>query len=134
MPKLRQTLHDMIAGACDETSSLTHAQVKELLKLGLMAIRQTKKAVTTPEELSSLWEPSLWEALSKKIASSDRFKTSPGLQTLSKQMAQTASSGNGFKNQKAGGPSKRKLDVIEETEAAESPVKAKRKKMKKSKA
>lgn len=136
MPKLRQTLHDVISSACDDDSaSLTHAQVKDLLKLGLMAVRQTKKVTPTPEELSSIWEPSLWEALASKLATSTRLKSSTGLQTMSKQIAHIISqaSTNGNKTPKTPAPLKRKLDATDE-DAADSSTKIKRKKVKKPKA
>lgn len=132
MPNLCQNLHDVVSSACDEASSLTHAQVKELLKLGLMSIRQTKKVTPTSEELLSLWDQSLWGALASKLAASDRFKASTGLQAMAKQMVQIAA--NGDKDRKTS--TKRKLDAVDKdtAEATDSPANAKRKKVKKPKA
>ncbi|PSS32180.1 hypothetical protein PHLCEN_2v2053 [Hermanssonia centrifuga] len=126
MPGLRNAVQESVRDACSE-ESLTAAQVKELLKLALSAIRQTKR-VASQEQLHTIWEPSSWETLSSALASADRFKSSTALQTMCKQISQLVTEG---KLSKAKAPGKRKVDSLEgEEEVAASPKKVKRKKTK----
>ncbi|THG98713.1 hypothetical protein EW026_g3515 [Hermanssonia centrifuga] len=126
MPGLRNAVQESIRVACSE-ESLTATQVKELLKLALSAIRQTKR-VASQEQLRTIWEPSSWETLSSTLASADRFKSSTALQTMCKQISQLVTE---EKLSKAKASGKRKVDSLEgEEEVATSPKKVKRKKTK----
>ncbi|RDX52694.1 hypothetical protein OH76DRAFT_1399938 [Lentinus brumalis] len=90
VPKLRQAILDTLSNACSATgaTSVQPAQAKEILKLALMAVRQTKRVAQNDAELSSAWEPSKWSDLSGSLASSDRLKASVGLQAMCKQIIQ----------------------------------------------
>jgi DNA polymerase phi len=92
MPSFCRSLYDFACGACNETISLNAHQMKDLLKVGMLAIRQTKRAITSPEKLSLIWKPAVWEELSLKLAASKRFKTSPSLHAMCKQMARISQS------------------------------------------
>ncbi|GBE82630.1 hypothetical protein SCP_0410150 [Sparassis crispa] len=127
IPTLRRSLHDVISNACGDTPTLTPAQMKELLKLGLTAVRQTKRFASSPEEVFSSWDPSTWNVLAGKLAASDRFKSSTGLQTMCKQMAQLASetaqadikakaSSEKSKSNNATVTAKRKVNTLEDVE------------------
>ena len=89
MPKLREAILDTISKACkDESTSLQPAHVKDILKLVLVAVRQTKRLAQNTDELSTIWQPSKWSELSSTLASNDRFKASVGLQAMCKQIVQ----------------------------------------------
>ncbi|KAH9926111.1 DNA polymerase phi-domain-containing protein [Fomitopsis serialis] len=140
-PKLRTALLDVISQACDASdASLTAAQVKELLKLGVLAVRHTRRMSASTEELATVWSPPLWNDLASKLAASPRLKSSTGLQSSCKEIARstgqsakpgadgTAKKGDAEDNTAA---SKRKAGELEE---APGPQKAKHKKAKKAKA
>ena len=152
MPTLRTAIHDTITGACNDTSSsLQSAHVKELLKLALVAVRQTKR-VASGDEAAAAWQPAKWSALSSTLAANDRFKASVGLQAMCKQIvgllqdstkAGTKAQRDKQKSDKKskeekGGTSKRKAEAVDGDEgeegAAESGKKAKHKKARKAKA
>jgi DNA polymerase phi len=79
MARLNATLANFLTEACDEKLTLTAAQMKELFKLGLAAVRQTQRVVSSQDTLRTTWRPSMWDTLHKKVASSERFKTSTAL-------------------------------------------------------
>ena len=139
MPKLRQAILDVLTNACTGESSLTPAHAKEILKLALLGVRQTKRFTSSIEEASSMWEPSKWSELSSKLASSDRFKSSVGLQAMCKQLVQLLQD-SGTAGAKASGKdkaaAKRKASEVaaeDAEEGAASGKKAKHKKARKEK-
>src|ERR1700676_3371591 len=87
MPTFYAGLVDFITKACDEELILTAPQMKDLFKLGLAALRQTHRAVSSQDTLRTIWQPSSWDALHRKLASSERFKASTTLQTMCLQIA-----------------------------------------------
>jgi DNA polymerase phi len=107
MPALRQSLFDFISSACDGTVSLTTRQLKDLFKLGLIAIRQTKRIILTSDKIPVIWQPTIWDELHKKLASSRRFKTSTALQSMCQNMGQMSRASPQLKSE---GASKRKAD------------------------
>ncbi|TCD65622.1 hypothetical protein EIP91_002427 [Steccherinum ochraceum] len=127
MPLLSKSVIDVISDACAD-GSLTAAQAKDVLKLAQSAARQTKRVASGPQEVSSIWQPSRWQALAEKLATSGTLKSSTGLQNTCKQIAQLSESTVIFKS--AQEPSKRKLDASVDDDAARNPS---RKKVKKSK-
>ncbi|KZT74012.1 hypothetical protein DAEQUDRAFT_661194 [Daedalea quercina L-15889] len=140
-PKLRVVLLDVISQACEASdASLTAAQVKELLKLALLAVRQTRH-MCGDQALPTIWEPSLWNDLSSKLAASSRFKSSTGLRLSCKEIAHVSSQlakSSGYSTTKKAGTgdsvaaSKRKAGVLGEDTSG--PQKVKHKKVKKIKA
>ncbi|KAI0781313.1 DNA polymerase phi-domain-containing protein [Trametes elegans] len=136
MPKLRQAIIDTLSNACTGESSLTPAHAKEILRLALVSVRQTKRFASSTDEASSLWEPSRWEELSSKLAASDRFKSSVGLQAMCKQVIQllqdssTAVAKASGKNKAA---TKRKAEEVAVDETAAPGKKVKHKKARKEK-
>lgn len=142
MPKCRQALQDFATQACSDELVATAAQIKDVLRLGLLAIRQTQRVMTSPDSLQDLWKPSVWETLHNKFASSERFKASAALQTLSQQLAQASRGTPNIKskgNRKHDGTetevgqAKRKAAVITDGDGVASTRKAKRKKIQKAK-
>lgn len=130
MTLLRKSLLEAASGACDEKVVWTAAQFKELLKLGLVAARQTQRINRTT--VSEIWQPQSWHSLSGQLAASPRFKKSPGLQKMCEQIVRLSGADAVSKSGKEEGVSaatKRKADAIVETE--ESVVVAKKTKRKK---
>ncbi|EGO20980.1 hypothetical protein SERLADRAFT_452123 [Serpula lacrymans var. lacrymans S7.9] len=136
MTALRHALLDLISSACDERAALTAAQIKELLKLGLLAIRQTTKALSKPSDIETIWDPSSWKNVLERLSSSSRFKSSTALLKMCEQIAKSAKIAspekiNGTNGKE--GSSKRKAGDVSEGEGGGS-KKAKQKRAKKSKA
>jgi DNA polymerase phi len=136
MLSLRQALFDLTSGACNETVSLNTQQMKDLFKVGLLGIRQTKKLMPSSEDVALVWDPSAWDVLSTKLAISSRFKDSSALRTMCKQMAQTSqltplSQPKGAPAEKLA--NKRKLATTGEDEEPTTSKHSKRKKISKSK-
>ncbi|KAI0637371.1 DNA polymerase phi-domain-containing protein [Trametes polyzona] len=141
MPKLRQVIVDTLSTACTGESSLTPAHAKEILKVALVSVRQTKRFASSVEEAASIWEPSKWSDLSSKLASSDRFKSSVGLQAMCKQIVQllqesgTASAKASGKGKDKGAAKRKAEEAVgaDEEAAASSGKRAKHKKARKEK-
>jgi DNA polymerase phi len=89
MLKLRQEMIDIMMSACDEAATLNTAQMKDLLKLAVLAVRQTRRVVPQSENISMIWEPNAWDKLRTKLRSTERFKSSTALHALCEQTIQT---------------------------------------------
>ncbi|KAI0648248.1 DNA polymerase phi-domain-containing protein [Trametes meyenii] len=133
MPKLRQAILDALFNACSGESTLTPAHAKEILRLALTAVRQTKRFASETDKASSVWEPPKWSDLSSKLASSDRFKSAVGLQSMCKQIVQLLQDSNTKASGKDKAVAKRKADEAVVDEGAASGKKAKHKKARKEK-
>ncbi|KAI0933631.1 hypothetical protein AcW1_005407 [Taiwanofungus camphoratus] len=140
---LRCTLYDVMVAACEQTSStLSPPQMKELFKVGLATIRQSKRVSVTPEELSTIWDPPIWTTLASKLAMHGRFKSSTGLQSMCKQMAQMTTPNLATSSQKTSSSTnistdkapKRKVGTLDDGEEVGTSKKAQRKRIKKAKA
>ena len=146
VPKLRKVILETISKACEgDTATLQPSHVKEILKVALVAIRQTKRVSQNSKDLSSAWQPSKWADLSNTLAASDRFKASVGLQAMCKQIVQLlqdsgtagskAQSGKSDKKEKKGATKRKAEETAAEDEgdAADGGKKAKHKKARKAK-
>lgn len=140
VPKLQTVLLDTMSQACEASdASLTAAQVKEILKLALLAVRQSRKACGD-QGLTAVWNAAPWNNLSTKFAATSRFKSSTGLQSSCKEVArlieQSAKSEDApakdGASEDSAAASKRKAGELDE--GAPEPQKAKNKKVKKAKA
>ena len=142
VPKLRKVILETISKACEgDAATLQPSHVKEILKVALVAIRQTKRVSQNSKDLSSAWQPSKWADLSNTLAASDRFKASTGLQAMCKQITQLLqddnSSAKTSEKSKEKATTKRKAeDTVEggEGDATDSGKKGKHKKARKAKA
>jgi DNA polymerase phi len=131
MPSLRQALFDLACAACDGTASLNAQQMRDLLKLAMMAIHQTKK-LAEPEKIPLIWQPVIWDELCEKLLASKRFKNASPLKTTCKRLAQLSQSAAATK---AGSSDKLSTKrKAEEVDGREKPKEVKRKKIKKNKA
>ncbi|KAJ3738836.1 DNA polymerase phi-domain-containing protein, partial [Lentinula detonsa] len=118
---LRQVLLDVITRACSsgQTLILNAVQMREVLKLALLAARQARR--TAPQDVATIWDPSAWSKATDLLLASERFK---GAAQMCKQVVQIASAPQ--KN----APSKRKAQAV--SEGGESaPSEAKKSKRKK---
>ena len=109
---LRTSMLDTAYSACEENEKLTAPQIKELLKLALAGVRHTKRIAPSDEAVKRTWDAAAWEDLAGKLAESERFKTSTGLQTTSRQITQLINKEDGGAGAKAKGK-KRKVDALE---------------------
>ncbi|TFY61434.1 hypothetical protein EVG20_g7059 [Dentipellis fragilis] len=104
MPTLRETLSRTISKACDETST-TPAHLKEVFKLALLGVRQTKRVASKPEDIARTWKPATWTELHTKLGANERLKSSTALVGMCKQiiqMTQIQEGKKGKKNEKSG--------------------------------
>ncbi|KAF9053534.1 hypothetical protein BDZ89DRAFT_1056125 [Hymenopellis radicata] len=88
MTSLRKSLYGLVSNACDEKASLNVAQVKDVLKLALSALRQTLRL--TSIDVDAVWAPKKWQKLSEKLIASPNLKSSPALPSLCLQIVQVA--------------------------------------------
>ncbi|KAJ3512520.1 hypothetical protein NLJ89_g3472 [Agrocybe chaxingu] len=111
MPQLRQLLLELAEDSCGEKDNLSTQQLKELLKLALLAVRQTKRISPTTQ---SIWEPKAWKSLQLKLRNCSRFKASTGLHKMCEQTAHMAegSEKDASKKQSQAPTAKRKADEI----------------------
>lgn len=133
-------LMDFMTKACDGEFIVTAPQMKDLFKLGLAAVRQTQLVTPSQDTLQIIWRPSSWDALHKKLTTSERFKASMALQTMCLQMTKSSKGTNPSKKPKiineendleAVAAVKRKADAGGNDEDTAATRKAKRKKVKK---
>lgn len=101
MPKLRKTILDFINGACHEPVTMTTSQMKDLLKIGLTAIRHTKRVVTSDDAMDHIWPLQELRSLQVKLRESETFKQSTTLQPMCEQMITLAGSSNSTKTKQS---------------------------------
>ena len=129
MPLLRQLLLDIAKDSCSKKINFTASQMKELFKLGLIAIRQTNQI--SPESVGSIWQPQSWTSLQEDLVSS-RFKNSPALHKMCEQIVGMLQKPDAAVKGPANGKQKRGIDEISGEALTEEPKKNKRKKLKSS--
>jgi DNA polymerase phi len=129
MPLLRQFLLDVAKDSCSKNNNFTASQMKELFKLGIMAIRQTNQI--SPENVESIWQPQSWTSLQEDLVSS-RFKNSPALHKMCEQIVRMLQKPDTVMKDSANGKQKRGIDEISGEALTDEPKKNKRKKMKSS--
>ena len=125
---LQQTVLDLANGAVDDEGNLNAGQLKDLLKVVLLCVRQVQKA-TQLSGKPDVWDPSAWSMLHTKLSSSDRFKSSSALLAMCRQVESIALQLKSEARSSEGG--KRKAHEV--TGDASSSKKSDRKKQKKDK-
>ena len=60
--------------------------MKDILKLVLTAIRQTKKIFKNDTEARSLWKSDAWDELLGRLTSSEKYEKATGLHAMCKQI------------------------------------------------
>ncbi|KDN51531.1 hypothetical protein RSAG8_00076, partial [Rhizoctonia solani AG-8 WAC10335] len=87
IPLIRDSLYKTMTTACEQTEhSANTAQVKELLKIALQAVRLSRKIARPTDSISASWDVSAFKKVQEQLASSDRFKGSSAIQSSAKQM------------------------------------------------
>ena len=131
MPLLKELLLDLGQESCSEKGNLTAAQMKEVFKLGLLGVRQTKRL--SPPSTQQIWEPKSWRSLHQNLKTS-RLKASTALQKMCEQVARMSEDApSGKSSAKNANPvaSKRKVEEVNSDDVtATTPKKSKRKKVK----
>lgn len=122
---LQKTILELITLSVDDDHGLSAAQVKDILKLVLSCIRQTRK--TAESSTVQIWDPAAWKALHDQLASSNRFQSSSSVLNMCRQVESIAT------QSKQEGGRKRKAESESETTKADPSIKSNRKKRKKSK-
>jgi DNA polymerase phi len=87
MASLKKSLLMTISSACEEGNGLTTPQMKDLFKLGIVAIRHTQRIDRTL--CQDIWQPDSWRVLCGRLAAS-HFKSSPALQKMCEQLINLA--------------------------------------------
>lgn len=121
---LQKTILGLITLSVDDDRGLSPTQIKDLLKLVLFCIRQTRK--TTEPLTIQVWDPAAWKTLHGQLSSSNRFKSSSSVLNMCRQVESTAAQCK----QAVGGKRKAESDEATETDPSK---KSNRKKQKKSK-
>jgi DNA polymerase phi len=128
MTSLRKSLLDVATNACDEKVTLSAPQLKEVLKLGLVAVRQTQRI--SPKSIGEIWQTDSWIVLSKRLRSC-HFKASPQLITMCEQIALIVGSADGsIPTEKTKKTAKRKAPDSNGVDKPAAAKRAKRKKVK----
>ncbi|KAF8911087.1 DNA polymerase phi-domain-containing protein [Gymnopilus junonius] len=129
MSLLRQLLLDLAKGSCSENAKLTSQQMKELFKLALLAIKQTKRI--SPTSVQSIWEPQSWKDLHELLKTS-RFKASPALKMCEQlvRLLETSEDAEGQQATSKPTTSKRKANEAKNLEVEAGAKPKKRKKVK----
>ncbi|KAJ7489850.1 DNA polymerase phi-domain-containing protein [Mycena galericulata] len=86
MLSFREVLVQAMIDACDEKIVITPQQMKDLLKLGSFGIRQTQR-VASEAQARKIWDPETWDIIGKRLANSERFKGSVGLQKTCQKLS-----------------------------------------------
>ena len=126
MPLLRQFLLDVAKDSCSKNNNFTASQMKELFKLGIMAIRQTNQI--SPQNVESIWQPQSWTSLQEELVTS-HFKNSPALHKMCEQIVRMLQKPDAVMKDPAKGKQKRGIVEISGEALTDEP-KNKRKKMK----
>ncbi|KAI6103557.1 DNA polymerase phi-domain-containing protein [Pisolithus sp. B1] len=125
---LQKTVLELASGAVDDQSSLSASQLKDLLKVVLLCIRQVQKSDSPPRK-TGIWDPAAWNALHVRLAACERFKSSSPLLNMCRQVESVASQLKPPIQNGDGG--KRKADEV--VDITDSSKKSDRKKQRKSK-
>jgi DNA polymerase phi len=128
MTSLHKTLLTVISSACEEERGLTSSQMKDLFKLGIVAIRHTQRIDRTM--CQQIWQPESWHVLSGRLEAS-RFKSSPALQKMCGQLVSLTQATGSSKSSKGTdartpGSTKRKAINIPEEDIVSQAKKPKR--------
>ncbi|CAE6452304.1 unnamed protein product [Rhizoctonia solani] len=87
IPLIRDSLYKTLTTACEQTEhSANTAQVKDIMKIALQAVRLSRKFARPTDSISTSWDVSTFEKVQEQLASSDRFKGSSAIQSSAKQM------------------------------------------------
>lgn len=130
MPTLRASLLDLATKACADQSKVTAAQMKDLFKLVLAAVRQTRRyAEATVVEI---WQPESWTTLKDTMVKSSKFASSVALHKMCDQVVHLTAKGD-VRRKKVSSKRKRNAEEDEETVVEPAPKVKKSSRSKKAK-
>lgn len=87
---LQKVSLEVVIDACTDKNSLSAAQLKEVLKLALVAARHSQRLNRASH--AEIWKPDPWHSLAGRLTSSERLKKSTGLRKMCEQIARISSS------------------------------------------
>ncbi|KAG6885139.1 hypothetical protein C0993_005605 [Termitomyces sp. T159_Od127] len=90
--RLQEVLLEVVTDACTDKKSLSAAQLKEVLKLALVAARQNHRVNRASH--TEIWQPDSWYSLAGRLSSSERFKKSTGLPKMCEQLGRISNPGD----------------------------------------
>ena len=88
IPSLQDTIIALLASSVT-SGELTTAQMKDVFKLVLTAIRQTKRSLKNSTESGSPWKSDAWGGLLEQLTSSEKYGQTTGLHAMCKQVHDT---------------------------------------------
>lgn len=92
MTRLSKSLSFFFTRACKNEIVLTSAQMKDLLKLALVAVRQTTRVLAASgatSRMTEIWDKDAWAEVSAQLAASERFKAATSLKSMCTQISQS---------------------------------------------
>ncbi|KAJ8597910.1 hypothetical protein M405DRAFT_2131 [Rhizopogon salebrosus TDB-379] len=126
--KLHASVLQFIDSACDDQVSLSAAQLKDLLKLAMLGIRQASKVDINNQ---SAWDSDAWHTLHGRLVTSKRFGSSAAVLKSCSEVESALRAQND--RQSHLGVTKRKAEEVEAEAEAEGDTKRRKKKKKKEK-
>jgi len=137
IPSLQDTIVALLTSSVT-SGTLTTAQMKDVFKLVLTAIRQTKRFFKNDKEAGSLWKSNAWDGLLQRLMSSEKYGQATGLHAMCKQVrdatrvseprkAEAKTSGEATKRDEKPSKPKAKRKVEEVEAPSERPQKPKKK-------
>ena len=85
IPSLQETVTALLTSAVT-SGALTTAQMKDVFKLVLTAVRQTKRFFKSDSAAGSLWKSDTWDGLLQRLTSSEKYGQATGLHAMCKQV------------------------------------------------
>ncbi|TFK27400.1 DNA-directed DNA polymerase, partial [Coprinopsis marcescibilis] len=107
--ELQRLLLDLATQSCTETLKLNATQAKELMKVVVAAVRQSKRII--PDTLSDVWQSESWSTLKASFKASPRFKSSTAIHKMCEQVAQLSQKPDAGGKEK---PTKKKRKATDE--------------------
>jgi len=107
VPKLHTSVLQFINSACDDQASLAAPQIKDLLKLSMLGVRQASKVDISNQ---TAWDSGSWRTLHERLVASKRFGSSTAVLKLCSQVESALQAQNDRQNH-LGAP-KRKADQV----------------------
>lgn len=82
-------MHSSLSAACDPSlKSISVSDIKEALKLVIVAARTTKRLVAKYGSFSNIWDPTIWTELHQRLVAQDRFMATTALVRMCRQVVQ----------------------------------------------
>ncbi|OJA13731.1 hypothetical protein AZE42_02950 [Rhizopogon vesiculosus] len=120
--KLHRSILHFIDSACDDQVSLSAVQIKDLLKLVMLGVRQASKVDINNQ---SAWDSGAWHTLHERLVASKRFGSSTAVLKLCSQV-ESALKAQNDRQSHLGAPKRKAKEV--EVEGVSSDTKRKKKK------